>query len=73
MEGIYLILINGSIWTEYGWFPNFDSAKAVATKVAAEYGINEETSWKSEELFSNGEWVIGVTYVEPYTSASVQY
>lgn len=72
MEGIYLITINGLAATEYGWFPNFDAAKAVAAKVAAEYDIGEY-SWKAAELFVGENGVIGVEHVEPYTSASVQY
>jgi hypothetical protein len=60
MENIYMIIVDGYVEDYYGYFNNFEDAKAVAKTVAEENGIVEETSWKSEKMFENDEHVIGV-------------
>jgi hypothetical protein len=55
-----MVLVDGYVETFYGYFNNFEDAKAVAKEVAEANGINEESSWKSEKIFENDEHTIGV-------------
>ena len=72
---IFMIIINGNIWEDYGYFDTFEDAKKVAAKIAAERGA-EEVSWKSEELFSKTigdyDYTIGVICIDHHTNAAFQ-
>lgn len=65
-EYIYMIIIDGLVWPEYGYFNNFDDAKSKAANIAAEYGVGKvnEESWKSARLFVTSDHVIGVIKID---------
>lgn len=62
---IYMIIINGTIWPEYGYFYCFDLARNKAAGIAVEYGGKAvENSWKSDQLFIVGDRTIGVIKID---------
>lgn len=70
-EYIYMIIIDGIIWPEYGYFNNFNDAKVKAAEIAAEHGVGKinEESWKSSRLFITNDHVIGVVKIDHHTCA----